>query len=305
MNVHARSINYRAAWRKPSFALLTTLLLLTLLIATTAELAFVTAVESLGVSRRSNRLSHTLAVDGALLLLAERLTDGPTAHSDLIAALDRAGAAEAAFSVGSVAVRCTIRDDADKLNPILWQRDDQQSTLVRKLQSVQSGLGLPRARFQLRPMLAESADHPGPRYHWFDQLLFAESAEGFFRWDEENSERSAVWSDVLTFWGDGRVALRRASPAVLEAALEDLRPGLGRILLAARGKEPGVDFMPAALTRVDAELRPQVAARVTFDAQRYALRLDTTLGGDRRRWYVVAEVRDHALNVLHRSRVTW
>ncbi len=93
--------------------------------------------------------------------------------------------------------------------------------------------------------------------------------------------------------------------AVLEAVLEDIRPGLAKKMLAARPADRSVNFLPTALTSVDAEIRQRVASRLTFDAHHYALRIDTTIDADRRRWYVVAQIHKGRVNVLHRAPITW
>ena len=59
------------------------------------------------------------------------------------------------------------------------------------------------------------------------------------------------------------------------------------------------------LLAVDAEIRGRVAARLTFDAERYAVEIKTSIHADRRRWYVVAHIHAGEIDVWHRSRLTW
>ena len=73
---------------------------------------------------------------------------------------------------------------------------------------------------------------------------------------------------------------------------------------SARPTDRSVNFLPTALTSVDAEIRQRVASRLTFDAHHYALRIDTTIDADRRRWYVVAQIHNGRVNVLHRAPIT-
>ena len=294
-------------FQRDAFALLTTILLIAMLVAVSIELTTLTATHAVSEARRHQTLAHDLAVDSALLLLADQLASTGAGPSDLIRRLDLLGRATATFEVGEVAVHCTIYDDAAKFNPNAFQRCDRQPLLKRKLTSLASRRSLPRATVDLKPLLTRRSDGSGTLYRWYDQFLSGVEPGSMFRWNEEleDHRQRPVWSDVVTFWGDGRIDLRRVDQDVLEAVLEDIRPGLARLLLAARPADRSIDFAEAALTRVHAEIRQKVAARLTYDAHRYAIRMDTAIGADRRRWYVVAEMNDAEVSVLHRSRLTW
>lgn len=281
------------------FALLTTLLLLALLIAVVGQLAATTAMSAAAAKRRHASLAHELAVDSVLAVLPDRLT----AESPLVAQLDIAGRASMQLDLDGVVAVCTITDDATKLDPNRWPRPDQGVVLARKLRALGDRRGLP-GRVEIKPVSVDSPDKPGRPYHGFDQLVADADPMSLMPWGAQEGE-SPTWSDVVTLWGDGRIALRRADPEILDIVLEDIRPGLGRALLADRPRRRDVDFVQTALIRVDAELRQRVAERITFDARRYALAITTIVGGDRRHWYVVAGVEKGRLTVLQRSQVTW
>ena len=289
---------------EPAFALVTALLLIVLLVSVGAELALVTSTEAVAAGRRHHTLAHQLAVDSALLVLAERLDPANPASVDVIQSLDRFGEARQALQFGEVQVTCTLRDDATKFNPSFFQRPDEAFSLTRKLEMLGTQLRLPPARVELKPLLVEPSDTPGLRYMWYDQLLGDVTPGALFNLADAPAQRSA-WSDTVTFWGDGRIDLRRADAQILEVALEDIRPGLGGKLLATRPADPTLNFMRTALISVDAEIRQRVAARLTFDAKRYALRIDTAVAADRRRWYVVACMDGGECEVLHRSQLRW
>lgn len=293
--------------RRGGFALLMSMLLITLLLAVTAELVSVTSVEAISSARRNRTCAHELAVDSALLVLAEQLSAENTQGSPLIRQLDQAGVACMSFPIGPVAVRCTLRDDAAKLSPLPFQRPDQQQKLTRKLTTLAGRRALPPVKVALKPVVRDSSSPAGPVYHWYDQVLSDVQPGAVFRWNEgaDIKGQMPVWSDVLTFWGDGRIDLRRVDADVLEATLEDIRPGLGRLMLAARPADRSLSFLQSALARVHAEIRQQVAARVTYNTRRYAIRMDTAVDADLRRWYVVATIAGGELSVLHRSQVTW
>jgi type II secretory pathway component PulK len=292
--------------RERGFALVATLLLLTLLIAVAVQLATVASVESVSSARRHRTLIHELAVDSAVVLLSERLSTANDESQRWVRDLDQFGFTLTNFAVGPATVQCVLRDDAAKFNPILFQRADQQNVLTRKLALLAERKALPVARVALQPLIVDPSQG-GARYRWYDQLLAGVEPGTFFRWPENPTEHnsSPVWSDGVTFWGDGRVDLRRADENVLEAALEDIRPGLAKVLLSARPTDRSVNFLQTALVGVPAEIRTAVANRITFDARRYAVRMETAVEADRRQWYVVLQVDADSCNVLHRSQLTW
>ena len=207
-----------------------------------------------------------------------------------------------------VRVTCTLRDDGAKFNPLLFQEAYDRRKLERKLTLLASGRALPRAEVDLRPILVPTpATAPGPLYRWFDQLLADAEVGAIFNWDDNvaHESRQRVWSDDVTFWGDGRIDLRRANVDVLEAMLEDIGPGLAKLLLAPAPADRSANALQAALVPIDAEIRQRVAARLTYDAMRYAITIDTAAGGDHRRWYVVARIDSGEVDILHRSQLTW
>lgn len=293
--------------RDSAFALLATVLLITFLTAIVAQLVTVTATESVIVAHRARTIEHDLAVDSAVLLLADILTETEGHRSSLIEQLDRTGRASIAFDIGSVQVRCVLRDDAARFNPLLFQRPDQQMRLERKLGTLASRRSLPHATVNLKPVRTGEQLESGPLYLWYDQILSKVEPGSLFHWHEgtETDASDPVWSDAVTFWGEGRIDLRRVDAEVLEVALDDIRPGLARILLATRPADPSVNFTQSAMVGIDAEIRGRVAGRITHDARRYAINIETSIGGDRRRWYVVARISNDDATVYHRSRLTW
>jgi hypothetical protein len=292
--------------RRDSFALVATVILLTLLIAVSTQLATTTSIDSVISARRQHDLKHELARDSAILAVAERLDPTHPTAARFIADLDREGVATLNLKLGNVVANCVIQDDGAKFNPRLFQRDDQYTTLQRKLTTLSQDLGLPAAGIKLRPIQSQSSEEPTDRYQWFDQVVHEASPTSLFHWEEyHGASAQPVWSDALTFWGDGKVDVRRAPAAVLEATLDDLRPGLGRAIYAARAQDPSANFLAAGLAKVEAELRQQAAGRLTFNAHRYALTIDTRINADRRRWYIIAHIDGNQVTILHRSRITW
>lgn len=307
MIANRHEIQHDARSQRPAFALVTTMLLITLLIAVSAQLVTVTSMGAVNNSRRRHSLSHELAVDSALLLLADELAAADGDMSGLIRDLNHSGEVLRTFIIGIVKVQCTIRDDGAKFNPRLFERPDQQRRLARKLTLLANTKRLPPARVGLRPTVTSNTSESGSLYRWFDQILTNIEPGMLFPWNkgDADSDPGLVWSNAVTFWGDGRVDLRRVDMDTLEVVLEDIQPGLGRRMLSARPADRSVDFRQSALSRIPAELRQKVAARVTYNGGRYAIQIDTMIHADRRRWYVVAQFNGGDFSVLHRSRLTW
>jgi hypothetical protein len=281
-------------------------MLIALLVATVGQLVTATSTLAVVSSRRHRTLDHELAVDSAVLLMADRLAETEGTPSPLIRELDRQGFAERSFDIGGVQVACTIHDDAARFNPNLLGEDSEALPLQRKLRLLQSRIGLPQAKVVLQPVLEPHGSTATRRYLWFDQVL-EEVEPGMVFPVGEDADRSPriLWSNAVTFWGDGRIDLRRVNPQILEVALDDLRPGLARKMLAQRPTDRAVNFTREALRAVDAEVRERVARRITFDARRYAIVLETAIRGDRRRWFVVATVDGTRLDIHHESTITW
>ena len=274
-----------------------TMLLLTLLIAIVAQLTTATSVEAAILHRRAQRLAHELAVDSALILIADRLQESP----QLEQALDRQGSAEMSFTVGSISVAAFIQDDGSKLSLLPWSLESDGAKLTHKLAMLGGSFSLSTPRIELRPL--EVGTTRLQRYRWFDQLFTDAQPGQFIRLDDHRENK--VWSDAVTFWGDGRIDLRRVSAQVLEVALEDIQPGLASRILAARPKGLADNALDVALTPVHAELRQQVASRLAYNLHRYSLELTTSAHADRKRWYIVATIQKGRCDVLHRSQVTW
>lgn len=289
--------------KRRAFALLTTMLLLVLLIAVTAELSTLAATGAMSTQRRIQSLHHELAVDSAIPWVHEQLRIKEGREPDLFKDLDSVGQAELAFDIGEVHVQALLRSDAAKLNPTHWHRPDQQGVLLRKLSTLQQRFSL-SGRPDLRPI---AGDESPMRYRWFDQIVGDADPESFFRWDEQRSVSGSdtVWSDVITFWGDGKIDLRFANADMLEAVLEDLRPGLAGTILSAKKANPARDVMASAPANVSDDIRNQIAERLTFNAKRFAIRLQTSIGADRRQWYLVVNLGGEKPQVLHRSQLTW
>ena len=141
--------------RRHGFALVTTMLLLTLLIAVGAELTLLTSTHAVSGARRNRCLAHELAVDSAMLILADRLASVDEEPSRLIDKLDRFGRASTRLQVGAATVDCTIQDDGAKLSPLLFQRADQRFKLTRKLTTIGAKRSLLGAEVSLRPLPAD------------------------------------------------------------------------------------------------------------------------------------------------------
>jgi len=285
--------------------LLVTVLLLVLLITVVAELAMLTSVDSIRVWGRANTLRHRLAVDSVLQLVRARLASGDHRLQD---DLDRLGRVTLETTLGRCRVRCAVGDDAAKLDVAAFDQRSQRRLLTRKLTALARVYDLPRARVKLRP-LGVTPEDDQRRYRWFDQLFADPPPAAFLRVASDGDgilASAPVWSDVLTLFGSGRIDVRRVAPEVLEVALADIERGLAQSILSARHQaEPSQNFLPEAVARLDASVRHRVAERLAFDLHRYALTIETAIGGDRRCWYVVATMDGDTIETHYRGQIQW
>ncbi|NUQ11348.1 MAG: hypothetical protein HUU26_03330 [Gemmatimonadaceae bacterium] len=261
-----------------------------LLLAIVSRLTTATATQALIESRRQQTLQHELALDGLPLVIGEWFA--PESVDSVPHELDRQGFADRELTLGPVGLRVRVRDDAAKLNPNRFADP----------QIIEHKLGLLATRAGLDPTVIAPAPLKTDKqpYRTFGQVFCGEAAV-FALFDAGSSP---AWSNVLTLWGDGRVAVRRVDDAVLDIALEDLKPGLGRELLKHRPADRSTDFLEEALAEVASDLREKVHQRLVFDARRYSLDVETVIRGDKRQWYVVVSGGDD-VTVVHRRAKTW
>ncbi len=282
--------------RRRSIALILTLLLVTLLATTTAQLATATSVESIVVARQHNGLQHTLAVDSAMRLIERLVVDDASISRDL----DAVGSHALDLAVGTCDVRVRVTDDGAKFDVNAFADDGSERQLKRKLRRLARSVRMPMPELDIRPVVDEEA--LDRRIPWFDQLFDHVQPTEVFRWDDTSVD--AVWSDVISCFGSGRVDLRRASLPVLSAMLDDLDRGLARRLLQDRNRNSD-----SKTSTVLADLAPgiqsEVQSRIGYDLQRYALSITTSIGGDTRRWYVVATINESGTDIHHRGQLQW
>lgn len=284
---------------RSGFALLTTMLLLVLLIATTAEVATISVTASISASRRANSLRHELAVDSMLAWMNDQFQSSRKGRPYWVDELTTEGKAQVTQEFGSVEVRVRVSYDSAKLNPNRWQHPTQRGLLARKLSVLQHRFHLD-GQVVLQPIGGNSPR----RFLWFDQLLTDLSPDGLFPIGDDS--KTLRWSDVVTFWGDGAVDLRFAAPEVLDAVLEDLQPGLGSLLAAKRSDPNEVGIQESKLlAHLSSDIRSQVAERIAAQSNRFAIQFETAIGADLRRWFVVAVLGGEQPQILHRGQITW
>jgi hypothetical protein len=140
------------------------------------------------------------------------------------------------------------------------------------------------------------------RYVWFDQLFEDVTPGTLFQWSDEDEH--GVWSDVLSCFGTGRVDVRRADRRVLTVLLSDLDRSLAGKIITAR-QQSDRNPLDEALRSVSADVRGEAQARLAHGLNRYALALQTAMGADRRRWWVVATIGEERIDVVYRGRLQW
>lgn len=282
--------------------LLLTLLLLAILAAAAAELALLSSIDATTSFREGNDLQHRLAVDSVLEWMAAESAEDDRLNREL----DRTGSVQRSWQLGDCHILCRIADDGAKLDV---RALPDERTLSRRLRACMTQVDLPRCRIRPRP--AEDASGNEADYLWFDQLFDELPAAALFGAGTVTAgppgAEGPVWSDVVTVFGQGRIDLRRTPAEVLEIALGDIDRGLGRKLCAARDRLSGSESSPlaAALATLDGSVRQQAAARLAYDLHRYALTIETAIGADRRRWFVVATIVEGKHSVHYRGAIRW
>lgn len=287
-----------------AMALILTVLVITILLVTAAQLATLSSTRALVVERRTNSLQHQLAVDSTIELVANLLARDKV----LPQKLDRDKQVEVPLQLGQCKICVTVQDDGAKFNVLPFTDERSAPLLRRKLQDLERQMRLPKAEIDPRPVLISKATGQAPdgrqllpaSYLTFDQLFKGIPAPAVFRWDppEHHSPKAPVWSDYVSLFGDGRLDLKRADPRLAELAVRDLQAGWS----PSNSKATTLDETVGGL---DATVRPAVAARLGYGLDRYALTIQTAVGTDVRRWYVVATMKQGAAKVLHRQQITW
>ena len=306
-SVNPRDRSGRRLPGQPGFALLLTVLLLSLLAAVLAQFTLASGVTTIVAARRNGQLIHRLAVDSAIALANLELSrDGDWARQ-----LDRQPVVASALDVGACHVELHVRDDGAKFDVAAFAQKQQKRLLETKLQSLERALHLPRLRIRLQPIDTPEAS-TYRRYVWFDQLFDAPYAHRIFT-VTDTTAHPPRWSDAVTLFGDGRLDLRRAESEVIDAMLGDLVPGLGRQLppIAQRNARNARDLLTDVLADLDERTANTLLARVSWDVGRYALGLRTAIRtddgreSDVRRWYVVATLGQTKPTVHYRGLIRW
>ncbi|MBI4716621.1 MAG: hypothetical protein HY763_02360 [Planctomycetes bacterium] len=186
-----------------SFALVLSLLLLAILAATGAALAALGGSEAIRAGRASRDLDHRLAAESVLEVLPELLQRAksnpaaPEASSATITIRVRVGACDV---VGDV------QSEAGKMRVTALAADE----MTARLRTLAVRHGLPPEDILPRPITRGAGTEGWPSVVWFDQLVRPRRFEELFRMLPGDDRRAGlatpttVWSDLVTFWGDGR-----------------------------------------------------------------------------------------------------
>ena len=285
-------------------ALIMTLLLVVLLVTSTARLATTTSIEAIHSNRQACTLQHELAVDSTLQMVATYLENDEL----LLQTFDRTGVAHLDFEVGNCVVHCEIRNDAAKLNVSAFAAKGQEHLLRQKLNRLKHRLPLPAVTVKLRPVENNNPKAKAPQFYWFDQL-FKDSPLGayFDHADSKSEDKAAIrcWSDVVTFFGNSKVDIRHVEPEVLRVVLEDLDRSAATAILNRKLDKDQRSLEELLLDR-DSEAISKIAGRICSQSNRYALTITTAIGGDRRQWYVVTEISKGEIATTHyREQIQW
>ncbi|MEW6252154.1 MAG: hypothetical protein AB1716_16065 [Planctomycetota bacterium] len=251
--------------RRRGVLLLLVLVTLVLLAAVIAPLATLGGTAALDSVWRGDALRHRLAVESFVAIWPQWLAEVPE-HGR---GLDRANCVRLAFDLDGLPVEVVVRDDTAKL-PVSLLRGS--AALRPALESVQTQLGL---GLRLAPDLA-----------WNGCLddLFAEPEDGPLYGTVPDQR---AWAACITPFGRTAHAYR-AAPAVLEAVLADLQPGLGLRLAQRRSAQakPDLEALLGGAELPDA-IRRRAQERLTTKTDRYSFLIRTGTGGTARQQYVI------------------
>ncbi len=263
---------------KPRRSMVLVLVLLSLAIAAAmvAPLAAFSGGAALDAALAADGLRHRLAAESVPAVLATLLAADRQVFKDL----ERDNRACLVLQVGAVRVEVWLQDESAKL-PLAALLDNPAFEWESTAVALARCAGLP------------SLDANGPTsgqstLRWTGCLddLFAEPSDAalFAPPDTANA-----WSQFVGLV-NRQVHARRAAPCVLEAALADLRPGLGAQLAALVRLRPEASiaewFDALAL---DEPLRRAAAQRLTDRTRAYSLLIRTTLDRDARYRYLVVD----------------
>lgn len=274
--------------RRRALLLLFVLVTLTLGVALLLPLVLLTSVTAVTTLHESDGLRHRLAAESVLALLPELLVT----HPEWRRRLDQDNRMRFDLAVGALRVDVLLQDDSAKW-PLPLLDDAPGDYDVRgALRRLQTELGLPE--LTIRAVAGQPAHrgrtpalHPAARAGCLEDL-FTDPDDARLYGDPD---RPRTWCQFVTPLGR-HVHVRRADPAVLDAALADLQPGLGRDLAQLRRARRG-DTAAALLAQLELGdlVRRAAQDRLTDTPQRYSLLIRTTLGADVRCRYLICEPR--------------
>ena len=261
---------------------------LTIAAALVTPLALLRGVEAGEGGPRSATLRHRLAAESTVAVLPELLAADPRLQIQL----ERYNSAQVRFVLADLHVEVLIQDDTAKLPVALLGYARRPEALPNGLRTLQAAAGLPPLSLNYtRPSQISRGQEPTAALAWSGCLddLFADPSDSALF----GTPRAArAWTHYLTPLGR-RVHAYRAAPAVLEAALQDLAPGLGTQLAHQRGSQskPDLGELLEAL-ELPEPVRREAAGRLTTRSQRFSLLIRTRLGPDVRQRYVVCDAAD-------------
>lgn len=251
--------------RQSGFALLIVLLILAIVAALTANLAYAISAHSLSVSARTHARQNRYCLEAALEVLRNRWRSGVLSQT-----MRDEGQAGGQLQIGDAIVQYRIWDEATKFQV----NADPQQALPGPLHN-----RVRRARREAaegRPLLFEEVfEIPADRLNAF--------YGGF--------EGAAAPVDLITLWGDGRINVHTARETVVRARFADLDPVVVESILQLK-RYRRVRDVEALVSRLGLPERLQQTARVRLIAEPRTLTIRLACHGPRLRTegFVVLDV---------------
>lgn len=246
------------------------LLLVLTCVALTATLltplAAMSGSEAVTASLRGESLRHRLAGDSLLAALPSWLKRNP----ELARQVERTGSVLLTVDFAGIQVRARVEEDSAKLPLAMLPAEPESRVRVLAALAAAGGLGSPPV----------SARRGAPRC--IDDLFESATDRDLFGTRDE-----AGWSHVLTSFGT-RVNARHASAAVLDAALSEIKSGIGAEFVRKRNLDPEATLEQLlGSLELNAPQRRIALKHLDMRIERYSLFLETTIDGDRRYRYVI------------------
>lgn len=183
--------------RRSAFALVVTMMLITMLVTSGSALAILTSTDALRARHISRGIDHELAIKSLLVVLPELLKESREAVSTVS---DNSQARIIQTQVVGCQMTLRVKRESGKF---YIPANSDQASLITQLRHQAATHGLPYDALEPRPLSQKNKQEFKANWVWFDQLVASNRIDGVFHHSLPNSaeeDSSVSWSDLITFW---------------------------------------------------------------------------------------------------------